>query len=255
MPGLILMYHRITRGPSRDRYTVSAEEFRRQMTFLTEQGYRVVSLRDFVSALEMREMFSQRSVVISFDDGFESTFEQAVPTLEQYGMPATFFLVSGLVGKTNEWMDSQRSSAFSLMNWHQAAYLQRRGFELGSHTCSHPMLTEIDVVRARLEIENSKKELENRVGIAVQAFAYPFGAHNDAVRNLVRQAGYRCACSTMSGFNDCNADRFLLRRIDVFGDDSITAFRRKLLFGSNHVSTPEVLKYYLQRAQSKLLRA
>jgi len=50
----------------------------------------------------MREMFSQRSVVISFDDGFESTFEQAVPTLEQYGMPATFFLVSGLVGKTNE---------------------------------------------------------------------------------------------------------------------------------------------------------
>jgi len=117
------------------------------------------------------------------------------------------------------------------------------------------MLTEIDVARARLEIENSKKELENRVGIAVQAFAYPFGAHNDTVRNLVRQAGYRCACSTMSGFTDYDADRFLLRRIDVFGDDSITAFRRKLLFGSNHVSTPEVLKYYLQRAQSKLLRA
>jgi len=61
------------------------------MTFLTEQGYRVVSLRDFVSALEMREMFSQRSVVISFDDGFESTFEQAVPKLEQYGMPRPSF--------------------------------------------------------------------------------------------------------------------------------------------------------------------
>jgi len=249
------MYHRIARGPSRDRYMVSAERFGWQVSFLAEHGYRVISLRDLVSTLEAEKSSSDHSVVITFDDGFESTFDQALPTLETYAMPATFFLVSDHVGKRSDWMASSGSSAHRLMDWRQALQLQRSGFELGSHTCSHPRLTEIGRVEARREIEVSKVILEDRLGSPVETFAYPFGAHDDAVRSLVREAGYRCACSTLSGFNDSNADRFLLRRIDIFGDDSMTDFRRKLMFGANHVGTGEMLKYYFHRAQSKFLGA
>jgi peptidoglycan/xylan/chitin deacetylase (PgdA/CDA1 family) len=215
----------------------------------------VTSLRDFVSALEADTFFPDRSVVITFDDGFENTFDQALPILETHAMPATFFLVSGQLGKSSEWMGHSPSPAHRLMDWSQAFELQRSGFELGSHTCSHPRLTDIDPVEARREIEVSKRELEDRLGCPIEAFAYPFGVHDNAVRDLVREAGYRCGCSTLSGFNDSNADRFSLRRIDVFGNDSMTDFRRKLTFGANRVGTGELLKYYLRRAQSKLLRA
>ena len=255
MSGLIFMYHRIARGFSRDRYTVSAEQFGSQMSFLVEHGYRVTSLRDFVSSLEGDTFPPARSIVITFDDGFENTFDQALPILETNAMPATFFLVSGQLGKSSAWMDHSPSPADRLMDWSQALQLHRRGFEVGSHTCSHPRLTDIDPVEARREIEVSKRVLEDRLGCSIEAFAYPFGVHDNAVRDLVRDAGYRCACSTLSGVNDSNADRFLLRRIDVFGDDSITDFRRKLTFGANRVGTGELLKYYFRRAQSRLLRA
>lgn len=252
---LILMYHRIAQGLSCDRYTVSTELFKSQMSFLVEHGYRVTSLRDFVSALEADRQFPDSSIVITFDDGFESTFDQAVPVLKTHAMPATFFLVSDHMGKSSEWTARSRSSAHRLMDWDQALQLRQSGFELGSHTCSHPRLTDVNPIEARREIELSKIVLEDRLGCPVEAFAYPFGAHNSDVREVVSEAGYRCACSTLSGFNDSNADRYLLRRIDVFGDDSMTDFRRKLTFGANRVGTGEMLKYYFRRAQSKLLRA
>jgi peptidoglycan/xylan/chitin deacetylase (PgdA/CDA1 family) len=255
MSVLILMYHRVARGPSQDRYTVSDANFRRQIAFLRDQNFRVVSLGEFVAALQLGQTFAKPSIAITFDDGFESTFEHAVPILQEYGIAATFFLVTSLVGKTNAWMNPAKSPVYPLMKWHQAEFLRGNGFELGSHTCSHPVLTQVTVELAQVEIENSKKEIEDRIGVAVHSFAYPHGAFNDQVRDLVRLAGYDCACSTLSGFNDGRADRFSLRRIDVFGDDSFSMFRRKLMFGANRVGAPEVLKYYLQRAQSKLIRA
>lgn len=140
------------------------------------------------------------------------------------------------------------------MNWDQLFYLLQRGFAVGSHTCSDLVLKEVSLERAQAQIENSKKELEDRIGSSVQAFAYPFGGYNDAVCCLVHGAGYTCARYAMSGFNDLDSDRLLLRRIDVFGGDAIGAFRRKLLLGANRVSTPKVLKYSFLLAQSKLLR-
>jgi biofilm PGA synthesis lipoprotein PgaB len=108
MSVLILMYHRVARGPSPDRYTVSDADFRRQVRFFRDQQFTVVSLGEFVGALQSGQSLAKPSVVITFDDGFESTFEYAVPILRDSGMVATFFLVTGL--SFNE-MESSRNSS------------------------------------------------------------------------------------------------------------------------------------------------
>jgi peptidoglycan/xylan/chitin deacetylase (PgdA/CDA1 family) len=247
------MYHRIARETGEDFITVTMENFRQQMAYLAERDYTVLPLREIVTAFRNGNVYDKSTIAITFDDGFESTFEHAVPMLQERGMTATLFLVTRFVGKTSEWIVSGADARYRLLSWRQAVELYRQGFELGSHSCSHPKLTEIDVDRIRMEVVDSKSELECRLGAPVHAFAYPFGAFDERVCDLVRVAGYESACSTISGFNNPKTDLFSLRRIDIFGTDSLVDFRRKLAFGANRVKSREVLSYYLSRVSAGLL--
>ncbi len=83
-------------------------------------------------------------------------------------------------------------------------------------------------------------------------FAYPYGLFDDDARAAVEAAGYRCACSVRSGFNGPGADRFLLRRIEVFGGDTVRQLRQKLKFGANEVSALYPVRYYAGRLSSRL---
>jgi len=123
---------------------------------------------------------------------------------------------------------------------------------IGSHTRSHPRLTEVDEGRIEDEIRGSKAALEERLGTPVRHFAYPFGLFDDRARAAVQRAGYRTGCSTRSGFNRTDADRFTLRRIEVFGSDSLAAFRRKLRFGVNDASIMVPVRYYAGRVAGRL---
>jgi peptidoglycan/xylan/chitin deacetylase (PgdA/CDA1 family) len=86
----------------------------------------------------------------------------------------------------------------------------------------------------------------------VTAFAYPYGLFDDDARQAVAEAGFRTACSTRSGFNGPDADRYLLRRIEVFGGDNLWQFRQKLKFGANDVSNLYPLRYYAGRILARL---
>jgi peptidoglycan/xylan/chitin deacetylase (PgdA/CDA1 family) len=248
----ILMYHRVAPDRRDARYTVSPENFFRQMEFLHGQDYRVVDLDGLLDALDGKRSLPPRSMVLTFDDGFLDTVEYACPILKRFKYTAAFFLVSGLMGKSNEWMQRNGARGCALLGWSEARSLLSQGFTLGSHSVSHPKLPDIDPASARREIEESKRALEDRLAAPIRFFAYPHGLFNATVQEFARAAGYAAACSTRAGFNNLSVDRFALRRLDVFGTHSVKTFRRNLLFGENEMNAGRLLAYYARRAGSRL---
>ena len=123
---------------------------------------------------------------------------------------------------------------------------------IGSHTLTHPKLPECPPDKMSQKITDSKSILEDILSHPVQHFAYPYGLYNDRACRFVKQAGYRSACSTRSGFNNIETDRYELRRIEVFGSDRLWNLKQKLKFGTNDDSWTLAAKYYLQRARSRL---
>ena len=247
----ILMYHLIAAVERTDRYTVSAREFERQMFSLRDMGYQVISLDEAIRNLAKPEP-SINSVCVTFDDGFHDTFVCAAPVIEKLRYPATFFLLSGLMGGTNTWLsETDAKSRHRLLGWSEAKDLLKAGFEIGSHTVSHPVLTQISPARAVEEIGKSKRVLEAKLEGPVRYFAYPYGQFDDRIRDMVQSAGYEAACSTLSGFANEDNDLYALRRIEIFGGDSLRVFRRKLKFGANEMSSFDVARYYARRVLAR----
>jgi peptidoglycan/xylan/chitin deacetylase (PgdA/CDA1 family) len=250
------MYHRVSRAVRPTRYTVSEGEFRRQMTSLRNSGYRVLSLADTIAQLERSPVGAGNVVCITFDDGFMETFEVAASILSEFQFSATFFLVSGLVGLTNRWdLATGSEPECALMGWREAKCLLAAGFDIGSHSVNHPVLTELSGAAALDEICRSKQDIEENLGVATRYFAYPYGRFDSRIRALVADAGYEAACSTLSGFANPENDRFALRRIEVFGTDSVRVFLRKVKFGANAMSAAQVLRYYVKQSISRLVAA
>jgi len=248
------MYHRIAPDSGADRYTVSSREFERQMHALGDDNCRVISLEQAIGELKDPPVQRQPSVCITFDDGFRETYLHAAPVLEKLHFPSTYFLISGLMGGISCWQgEATKTSQHPLVSWSEARELHRAGVELGSHTVSHPVLTQISAARAREEIEKSKHDIEDRLGIPVRYFAYPYGGFNPPIGEMVRTAGYHAACSTLSGFANAANDLFALRRIEIFGGDSVGAFRRKVKFGANEMRSFDIARYYAKRVLSRCL--
>ena len=245
------MYHRIGDTSLDRRFSVSPQNFQRQMQYLRDHGYRVVGLTALLELLAGKDRTSDKVTSITFDDGFEDTIDHACPILKGFHYPATFFIVSSLMGLTNEWMQGAGYPAARLIGWDQARWLDAEGFSIGSHTATHPILPEIDENAAACEIRDSKRAIEDRLGIPVRFFAYPYGRFDQRIRNLVQECGYQAACSTQAGFNGKQVDRFALRRLDIYGTDMLSTFGRNLLFGENQMNLTRLAKYYLRRGASR----
>jgi peptidoglycan/xylan/chitin deacetylase (PgdA/CDA1 family) len=249
----ILMYH-ILDNPQSEleaKYCCNPENFSEQMAWLAET-HSPVSLTTMLDILDGRTNTPKTPVAITFDDGFSSTFEHALPILTKHRIPATMYIVADRVGADNDWMFNRGMPRRALMDATQIREMHASGVEIGSHTLTHPKLSECAPDRISQEISDSKQRLEDLLGSSIQHFAYPFGNYNLLARDMVQQAGYASACSTRSGFNSRDTDRYLLRRIEIFGDDKLWQCKQKMKFGTNDGSLSMPLKYYLQRGLSRL---
>jgi len=250
---LILMYHQVdiplTQGEH--RFCTPPGEFRKQMAWLKEADYRTVGMDEVVEHVAGRIVLPEKSVHITFDDGFIGVFEHALPVLKTHDIPATLFALPGCEGGTNEWMWRREFPRRALLSREQLRLLADEGVTIGSHTRTHVRLPEISPEEAETEIVASKAELEDMLGREVAHFAYPYGLFNETVRETIKRAGYRSACSTRSGFNRPGEDAYLLRRIDVFGTDKLWQFRQKLHYGTNEASRLKPLTYYTGRIAAR----
>jgi peptidoglycan/xylan/chitin deacetylase (PgdA/CDA1 family) len=151
-------------------------------------------------------------IFLTFDDGFRDVFENALPTLRAHQFTGIQFLVSTLIGKTNEWQQKAGDVSEPLMDEAQVHDWLAAGQEIGSHTQTHPRLTQLPPPLAREEILASKKSLEDRFGVSIKHFCYPYGDWNDQVRDLAIEAGYQTACTTVTGLNTASESPFSLKR-------------------------------------------
>jgi peptidoglycan/xylan/chitin deacetylase (PgdA/CDA1 family) len=176
---------------------LSRDLFDRQMTELRESGFESVSLTSFSTG---DGSFANR-VVITFDDGFQNVMEHGLGILDRCGFRAIQFLLPDLLGKVNSWEQGEGEAADRLMDEAAVRDWLAAGHEIGSHTSTHPWLTRIPPAQAREEISASRKKLEDRFQLGIRHFCYPYGDCNEAVCDLVAEAGYETACTTEPGIN------------------------------------------------------
>ncbi|MBD3272241.1 MAG: polysaccharide deacetylase family protein, partial [Elusimicrobia bacterium] len=150
-----------------------------------------------------------------------NNYNTAVPLLEQYGFKAIFFIVSESIGRDNFWHDPATEPRIPMMNEEELKRLIDRGHEIGSHTLHHPNLARSDRTRVFEEVNQSKKHLEKRLKCSIVSFAYPYGAgaHEPAIVDTVRAAGYRFACSIRQGLAHLSHEPYTLKRLLIRGDD------------------------------------
>jgi peptidoglycan/xylan/chitin deacetylase (PgdA/CDA1 family) len=158
-------------------------------------------------------------LAITFDDGYRDNVENAVPVLERFSLPATFFVVTEWMGTdVVPWWDREHGVRHPWMTWDQVRQLHRKGFDVGAHTRTHVDLGTVSEAEAWAEIRGARLELERQLAAPIDLFAYPYGGPTNvaaATRSLVKAAAFRCCCSCFGGANATGTDPFHLRRIPI----------------------------------------
>jgi peptidoglycan/xylan/chitin deacetylase (PgdA/CDA1 family) len=248
---LVLMYHRVDVALNRweAKYCVSPRQFEKHIAALAAAGYKACSLNAFMAWMNGQTELADNAFLLTFDDGYQGLSEHVAPVLAKLDWPVTVFLVSGLIGQSDIWCQSQNPAekTYPLLTASQIRKLSHRGFTFQSHTRSHADLTALADDALAAELSSSKQSLEALLERPVDYLAYPYGRHNDHVVEMTRAAGYAAAFSVRPGFNRRGQDPFRIRRLDVFGTDSAAMLLRKIRLGSNDGTALNTVRYYLER--------
>jgi len=212
----ILMYHYV--GPietgfdeTRRGLTVTPENFRFQMKWLKDNGFQTLTMSQYFQRIALGQSLPVKPVIITFDDGYQDVYDNAIPVMQEYGQVATLFIIANAVGPV-------------YMNWDEIKKADKMGFEIGSHTLSHPRLTDFSDSGLKKEIEGSRVTLENALGKKVNFFCYPYGIFNQRVMDVVKSSGYKGAITTGSGNIVTSSNIFEMPRIRISGGMSEDGF-------------------------------
>jgi peptidoglycan/xylan/chitin deacetylase (PgdA/CDA1 family) len=225
----ILMYHRVNDSDARPS-SVRVDRFRGQMRYLSRKGFHSMTCGGLAEISKAGRALPGRSVLITFDDGYRDNYENAFPILLEFGLTATVFSVSSFIGKSNAWETNPDAPKFPLMDLSMIQTMCEAGIEFGSHTAGHVPLNQIPVERAREEMVQSKKHLEDMLGMPVVSLGYPYNGYNEAVKRMAAGAGYTSACTAGDGprplaMKKLSLDLFELRRIVVPQSCTLAEFK------------------------------
>lgn len=238
----ILMYHMISNHIRDARFNglrVKPDMFEKQLSHLRKEGWQSLTMREL---LEGKDSVPEKTVVITFDDGYEDNFTTALPLLKQYGFKATLYLVVDRHDRDWSVKRKKKNNTGELkrepkLSDEQVKRLAESGvFEIASHTMTHPNLSDLTRSETRVELEKSKLSIEDLIGFECESFCYPFGIKKDLDWKSVSEAGYTNATTTEPGISDLSQENvYLLKRITVSGKDNLYAFRSKLKNGKRGV--------------------
>lgn len=223
----ILMYHRIANIPN-DRNTVSPDMFTEQLRYLQKQGYTTISLEDLYDHLTTKMPLPSKPVILTFDDGYEDNFTNALPLLKEYGMIATVCVISNWVGKNNDWENYRGKPHCSTMSWEQLQEWQRQGMEICAHTVNHPFLSRLTTDEIRNELSHCKKDLEERLGIPIDFLCYPYGDLDARVTSITKSLGYKGALAIFKDAPFWHTDLFALKRVVISSRQPLWEFALKV---------------------------
>ena len=222
-----LMLHSICEPQSAGEasYYIAPRRFKQMMRWLITCGYKTSTLAQWSS-----DELPGKHVLLTFDDGYDDLYEQLLPLAVEKRIAPVIFLVAGHIGESNIFDQRSGLRARNLLTWPQIREMQKHGIEFGSHTLTHPFLPGISDEQLRCELVDSKRRLEDALGIEVTTFAYPYGGVDRRVRAAVVEAGYRLAFTTLPGPNWWN-DPFCQHRAEVNEYTSLLDFAFQLRTG------------------------
>lgn len=199
--------------------------FERQMKFLKEKKYRVISLRKLIEHIGSHRKPLPKSVVLTFDDGYKNNYEVAFPVLKSSDFTATFFVVTQYVGKRSTWATDETSLEAPLMSWEEIKEMATYGMEIQPHSCTHPHLPQLTRDEMIKEILGSKRHIEEVVMQEASIFCYPFGEFNSTCISVLSELGFKAAVSIQFGRNNSIENVYALQRVGSAHFQDMTAFK------------------------------
>jgi peptidoglycan/xylan/chitin deacetylase (PgdA/CDA1 family) len=230
----VLMYHSISDDAEAGvhpyyRTSTSPHQFASQMQYLSDNGYRTPSLSETIDQLKGRAVGDLKMVVITFDDGYSDFYREAFPVLTRFGLSATVYLPTSFIGDRPLQFKNR-----DCLTWAEVRELQKSGILFGSHTVTHPQLATLEATAVRGELANSKTAIEDKLGEAIDSFAYPYAfpegdsSFVQMLRDALIESGYHNGVSTRIGTVRQQDDPYFLRRIPVNSLDDAALFEAKL---------------------------
>jgi len=218
--------------------------FTRAVETLHQLGSQTLEMDEVAARLRSGASFPPRGMGLTFDDGYRSVYEVAFPLLQRYGLKATVFLAVGR-GRSGPSDSLPSMNGRPMLRWGEIRAMHRAGITLGAHTLTHPDLTRLPLHRVQEEIWESKARIEDVLGAPVTCFAYPYGAADQPIRQVVAER-FGCACSDRLGLVSSRSDPHALERVDAY------YLRAVPLFG---MIFTEMFSWYLRaRSLPRLIR-
>lgn len=233
----ILIYHSISDKKDVKERNISIKAFKQHMFILKKSSKTIIALSEGISSLKKGNL-THDSVAITFDDGGESVYNEALKVLEDLQISATFFIIYKYIESSEEYKERH-------MSWSMVFSLKEKGFEIGSHSYSHQRLTTLKDEDLHRETAYAKEKFEEK-GIQVEYFAYPYGAYGDfseETESFVKEAGYKACLVNVMGDNFPGDNLFRLKRTRISWRDNPFRFKMRINGAYDWVDT---LKYKLQ---------
>jgi peptidoglycan/xylan/chitin deacetylase (PgdA/CDA1 family) len=225
---LVLCYHAISPTWTAS-LSVTPAQFERQITHLLQHGWEPTTFSDAVTGTGRG-----RILAITFDDAFRSVMVHAEPILRRLAAPATVFAPTDFMDGFRRlewpgvahWLDTGDREELAAMSWEELRSLLSTGWEIGSHTCSHPRLTRLDDAALGRELAVSQARCAGELGRVCDSIAYPYGDVDDRVTLAALRAGYRLGARLSSDLGDQGAIAF--PRMGIYHEDDWWRFRLKV---------------------------
>jgi peptidoglycan/xylan/chitin deacetylase (PgdA/CDA1 family) len=227
---LVLCYHSVSNTWTH-ALSVTPDAFRRQVRSIAAAGLRPVTAQQLADG-------ARRGVHVTFDDAYRDVLD-ALPLLDELALPATVF-VSTWYADDGRALDvpelaadaAALPAALATLTWAELRELAERGVEIGSHTVTHPHLTQLADDELDRELRESRARIEDELGRRVRLLAYPYGEHDARVHAAARRAGYAAAFAQWPGSSVRND--YALPRVSFYRTDSL----RRAMFKTTKLGPP-----------------
>jgi peptidoglycan/xylan/chitin deacetylase (PgdA/CDA1 family) len=226
----ILMYHSVSdEGPEElSRYRITSAAFAEQLQLLQREGYYSISVEEWATSILQGRMPTGRPVIITFDDGYKDFVTNAWPALLHADFTASVFVVTGSIGKAADW-DSTSRTPLELMDWEDLRRIVADGGRIGSHCAEHRNLLDLSDELIAQDAGEARAAIARELGLDTAVVAFPWGLSDARTRNALARAGYKAGLAATGASSSLADDVMNLPRIEIFGEDDLDAFARKVL--------------------------
>ncbi|MGL5150300.1 MAG: polysaccharide deacetylase family protein [Clostridium sp.] len=214
--GVPVLYYHSVEPSEANEVIISPDKLKMQLQYLLDEGYYPITLSQLYEHLTNDKAIPEKSIVITFDDGYQDNYTNAFPILKELDINATIFVISDVLNNGYYMYDEQVKE------------MSDYGIDIASHTSNHRNLLELPPEEQIKEIKNSKAYLEKLLGKEVTSLAYPFGDYNQDSVRIAEESGYKMAFTTNRGLSDRSDKLLELDRIYISSKYSFDTFKQVL---------------------------